>query len=102
MRPLLMLFQRDIHKLEYDPQTQYRFHLSATWFWMFCILSTPFVAAFRDNLLGMLIMEVSLWANAATHFGAMSSALAAKQTAQSSTDTLQKSSEIEQLPPFDA
>jgi hypothetical protein len=28
----------------------------------------------------LLILEVSLWANFATHFGAMSSALAAKNT----------------------
>ena len=67
MRPLLLLFRGDIHRLEYDPATQYRFHFVSAWFWFGCMLAISLVPQFRHELLGLLIMEASLWANFATH-----------------------------------
>jgi hypothetical protein len=77
-KAMLMMFRRDIHNLEYDPQTQYRFHFYAAWFWFSCMLLVPLIPQFRHALLSLLIMEASLWANFATHFGSMSSAIAAR------------------------
>lgn len=77
---LMMMFKRDIHRLEYDPQTQYKFHFISAWFWFLFMLFVPAIPAFRHDSLSLLIMEASLWANFATHFGAMSSALAAKNS----------------------
>ena len=98
MRPLIMLFRRDIRKLEYDPATQYRFHFTATWTWL---TSMPLTAAIfwphsLAQLAQLLILEISLWANVATHFGAMSAALAAKQTGQIPTDSPVKNPTLEQ------
>lgn len=82
------------HRLATDPQLQFKFHGFMTLFWLFVMLVVPFTPAFgfmvhvqdqwsshtaidAQKLAGLLIMEVSLWANAFTHFGAMSGALAA-------------------------
>lgn len=81
MRPLLMLIRRDVHQLEYDPQTQYRFHFTLTWMWFITMIALPFVPElWGHNMPALIIQEISLWANFATHFGAMSAALAAKHT----------------------
>lgn len=72
------MVSRDVHSLEYDPEIQYRFHFYATWFWFATMLAAPFVAPLRGTVLGLLILEASLWANFATHFAGMSSALAAE------------------------
>lgn len=77
-RFLLMLIRRDVHALEYDPAVQYKFHFNATWFWLIAMFAAPLVPALRDTWLGLLILEASLWANFATHFSGMSSALAAQ------------------------
>jgi hypothetical protein len=45
-------------------------------------LSSPI----RGDLSALLIEEISLWANFATHFGAMSAALAAQNTTQIASD----------------
>jgi hypothetical protein len=78
---ILLMFRRDIHNLEYDPSTQYRFHFVSAWFWFACMVGVPFAPVLRHPILSLLIMEASLWANFATHFGAMSAALAAKSSA---------------------
>jgi hypothetical protein len=79
MQQLLLLFKRDITRLEYDPATQYRFHFAATWLWFVAIVVVPFFPSlYAHQLPALIIQEVSLWANFATHFGSMSSALAAK------------------------
>ena len=78
MKHLVLLFKRDVEQLEYDPGTQYRFHFVAAWFWFATMIAVPFVPVLRHPILSLLIMEASLWANFATHFGAMSAALAAK------------------------
>lgn len=76
--PSLMLVTKDIHNLEYDPKTQYRFHRAWALFWFTTMLIVPFFNSLRSSIPALLILEASLWANFATHFGAMSAALAAK------------------------
>lgn len=76
-----MLFRRDIHRLEYDPAAQYRFHFVLTWTWFLTMIGLPFLPSlWGHNLPALIIQEISLWANFATHFGGMSAALAARQT----------------------
>lgn len=71
------LLARNIKALEYDPAVQYRFHQSFMFFWLLAMVGVVFVPAFHHEVASLLIMEVSLYANFATDFGAMSSALAA-------------------------
>lgn len=70
------MLARNLQSLEYDPHVQYRFHQSFMFFWLFALVSVWFLPAFHE-LAQRLIMEVSLYANFSTDFGAMSSALAA-------------------------
>lgn len=62
-----------------DPRAQLRFHTACCWLWCFTMVAVPFLPTFRGsaNLAALLIMEVSLWANLATHLGAVSGAIAA-------------------------
>lgn len=73
-----MLVRRDIHNMEYDAGTQYRFHRFWAIFWFLTMLAVPCFPSLVANLPALLILEASLWANTATHFGGMSAALAAK------------------------
>lgn len=82
-KTVLLMLKRDIHQLEYDPETQYRFHFWATWFWL---LNMPLILIllicfpkFWLLIALVYITEISLWALVATYLGAMSAALAAKQ-----------------------
>ena len=78
MKPLFMFAVRDIHNLEFDAETQYRFHRLWAIFWFATMLVVPFFHTLRTSIPALLILEASLWANFATHFGGMSAALAAK------------------------
>jgi len=76
---LRLLLTKDIHTLEYDAGSQYKFHLFWAWLWFMAIVAIPFIPkAWGHSIPALIIQEVSLWANFATHFGAMSAALAAK------------------------
>jgi len=70
------LLAKNLKSLNYDPHVQYRFHQSFMFFWLLCIFGVWFLPAFHD-MASRLIMEVSLYANFSTDFGAMSAALAA-------------------------
>lgn len=70
------MLARNLKSLEYDPHIQYRFHQSFMFFWVICMIVVWFIPAFSE-ITQRLIMEVSLYANFSTDFGAMSSALAA-------------------------
>lgn len=79
---LRMIFTNKIHQLEYDPEAQYKFNQFFFWFW---VLQMPLIAwaliEFPNQwakIAVFYVAEASLWANLATHFGGMSSALAAK------------------------
>lgn len=78
-----MMLTDNIHKLEYDPQAQYTFNLWAMWIWL---IQMPLVAIalilfnkFWVAISIFYVAEASVWALVATHFGAMSASLAAKQ-----------------------
>lgn len=66
-----------IHALQVDPHVQYRFHKIMSMFWIGMMCAVLFVAALHPNPADLFIIEASLYANFATEFGAMSSALAA-------------------------
>lgn len=77
---LKLMFTTDVHNLEYDAATQYKFHFFWAWFWFLVLIAIPFIPqAWGHSTSALIIQEVSLWANFATHFGAMSAALAARQ-----------------------
>lgn len=78
------LLKNDIHKLEYDPKTQWKFHLLMTRFWFFnlfvalgCYFLFPGVWS-KASILYLVV--VSLYANGATDFGAVPSSYAAMKT----------------------
>lgn len=77
-----MLFTKEIHKLEYDPQTQYTFNLWCMWIWLvqmpLVALALIFFNRFWVQISIFYVAEASVWALVATHFGAMSASLAAK------------------------
>lgn len=78
-KAVLMLFAGNIHDLEYDPRTQYKFHQRLTWLWFITMIILPFgPTLWAHSISALIIQEISLWANFATHFGAMSAAIAAK------------------------
>jgi hypothetical protein len=79
--PIAMFIFKDIDKLEHDPVSQYKFNRNAALIWLVTMIGVPFVGNLYDhNISALIITEVSLWANLATHFGAMSGALAAMNT----------------------
>lgn len=86
IRHLKLMVTKDVHNLEYDASSQYRFHLFWAWLWFLVLVAIPFFpSAWGHSLSALIIEEVSLWANFATHFGAMSAALAAKQQTKGDT-----------------
>jgi cobalamin biosynthesis protein CobD/CbiB len=79
--PLMMILFKDVNLLEHDAATQYKFNRFWAFVWgssIVCILFVPKLYAHSISVL--LVQEISLWANFATHFGAMSAALAANNT----------------------
>lgn len=94
------LIKNDAHKLEYDPATQWKFHRNMTRFWVcnfLVALAVYFLAPELWNKASILyLVLVSLYANAATDYGAVPSSYAAMkadeiqqaQTTQISTDNI--------------
>lgn len=83
---LRMMLTNRIHTLEYNPQAQYTFNLWCMWIWL---VQMPLVAVllfvfnqFWVAISIFYVAEASVWALVATHFGAMSAALAAKSQAE--------------------
>lgn len=95
------VLRKRTHDLEFDPDTQWRFHRRMAWFWL---LNTPFVLALLifdvaasfgtfPPMAALLITAVmlsvntvySLWANFATEFDAVSAADAARRAKQIET-----------------
>jgi hypothetical protein len=72
-------------KLIPNPKHQLAFHTFMSIFWLVAMVFVPFLSTFRNwhdstILAALLIMEVSLYANFATEFGAVSSSQAAVNT----------------------
>jgi hypothetical protein len=68
------LHPRFIDQFENDARVQVRFHLSAAYFWLFSMVGVLFVPTFKGNFAALLIMEVSLYANFSTEYGALAAA----------------------------
>lgn len=86
--PPVMFILKDVQHLEHDPHSQYRFNRFWAIVWFLAIIGA-LIALWphnRTQMVPLLILEVSLWANFATHFGAMSAALAASNTSQDTHD----------------
>lgn len=73
---LQVLHPKFISKLESDAKTQARYHLIMSYAWLLSMIVTPFMSAFHGQIAALLIMEVSLYANFATEFGALAAAQA--------------------------
>lgn len=88
--PFWMFLVNDAHKLEHDAQTQYKFNRSFAMLWFCGMCAIPCLPTlYAHNIASLIIIEISLWANFATHFGAMSASLAAMNT----TSTVQEVAE---------
>jgi hypothetical protein len=74
-----------VKDLEYDPRVQYKVHLYAMWWWAINFVAVILVFAFANHAWQVIsvlyLVLVSLYANWATDYGAMSAALAAQQLA---------------------
>lgn len=59
-----------------NPRHQFVFHAGMSGFWLMTIFIAPFIHTFQgiNNLPALLIMEVSLYSNFATEFGAIAAA----------------------------
>lgn len=97
--PLVMIILKDVDHLEHDASSQYKFNRfwAITWFLCLTYFSFPTVGALlagqTDKFVQYLILDISLWANFATHFGAMSGALAAMNTSEKIISEVQGVSE---------
>lgn len=80
---------KDIRMLEHDADSQYKFNRFWAIVWALAMMTMiiPLWPHSLQAFVQLLILEVSLWANFATHFGAMSAALAAKNTTKTLSDT---------------
>jgi hypothetical protein len=85
--PPVMFILKDVNHLEHDPRSQYRFNRFWALLWGLGIITIPFFPTlYAHTISALIIQEISLWANFATHFGAMSAALAAGNAASSAKD----------------
>lgn len=73
-----VLHPRFMDEFENDAKTQAKFHQRMSYFWILTMLLAPLAFFPRDttSLIQLLILEVSLYANFATEFGALSGAQA--------------------------
>lgn len=75
------ILRNDIHRLEYDPQTQYHYHLTMTRYWALnfpVIIVLFFVFPQLWVAIALFINTIySLYANLATDFGAVPASYAA-------------------------
>lgn len=78
------VIKKDVSALESNATTQYKFNRFWACFWATQMIALPvFIHYFPKYWLGIeffYVTQASLWANFATHFGAMSAALAAMNT----------------------
>lgn len=74
-----------LHDFEYNPRTQYKVHLVAMWVWTFSMITVVCLFTFANHFWQVVsvlyLVVISLYANWATDYGAMSAALAAMEQA---------------------
>jgi hypothetical protein len=74
--PAALLTSR-IHRLEYDPVTQFKFNFFFTWLWCLAMIALPFFPKlYNHSLAALIIQELSIWALFISHFTAVGSAIA--------------------------
>ena len=82
----IQLLKKDLNDLEYNAKAQYKFNRAATLFWLLNmpgVIGLEFVfPKFWFKISVMYLIQCSLWALVATHFGAMSASLAANNTSE--------------------
>lgn len=93
-----MFVVKDIRLMEHDPQTQYKFNKFWATFWfmqmpLVILLAIKF-SHFWVEISVMYFTQASLWANFATHFSGMSSAIAATDTREKVEDILEDTSAL--------
>lgn len=73
-----VLHPKFLHDLEQDAKTQARFHQWMGYFWLSTMVLSPLVFPPTElsSFVQLLILEVSLYANFATEFGALTAAQA--------------------------
>lgn len=107
--PLSMLFhlvKNDVHQLEYDPTTQWKFHRNMTRFWVCNFIVALAVYFFAPGVWSkvsiLYLVLVSLYANAATDYGAVPSAYAAMKTDEIAEQNKERTTQIstDVLPKF--
>jgi hypothetical protein len=74
-----LLHPKILRELEEDAQAQAKFHLILAWFWGVSMIGIVFVRVLWQNYPALVIEEISLWANFATHLGALSAAQASSK-----------------------
>jgi hypothetical protein len=90
MHFVLMFIVRNVEQLEHNPRSQYAFNRLFAVFWFILgiiVICVP--KLYAHNLADLIIAEATVWGCFATHFGAMSSALAAIGTRKQQTTALQ-------------
>jgi hypothetical protein len=118
--PLVRLLSHPVHKLEYDPVTQFKFNFFFTWLWFLAMIALPFFPKLYDGKLApLVIQELSIWALFISHFTAVGSAIAGIFAANRETevpslkaykdiqppthqDIIEEIQELKDEPPFDA
>jgi hypothetical protein len=81
-QPILAILRPGVyftHKMAVDPKWQFVFNALFTTFWLIAMIFVLFLPTFHGsaNTPALLIMEVSLWANFISHYGALGGNVAA-------------------------
>lgn len=78
MHVILMFLLRNVEQLEHNPRAQYSFNRLFAIFWfLFAVAIFCVPSLYAHSVANLIIEEATIWGCFATHFGAMSSALAA-------------------------
>lgn len=78
MRGFKVLRPKFVRDFEENARTQARFHQVMAWFWLLSMVGVLFIDHPHTNadIVALVILEVSLYANFATEFGALSASQA--------------------------
>lgn len=73
---IVRLIKATVGNLEYDPHTQFKFHLVMSWVWLACMFIVPI---FTKNAFEVFILELSLYSNFASDFTGVSASLSSAE-----------------------
>lgn len=101
--PLILLFVKDIDKLEHDPKTQFKFNRKMMTFWIFnmpAVIALYIYAPKEWHDFEALYLSVSnIWGIIIMHLGNMSTAIAAYNTQNTEGHVHDIRDTVEQLHP---